>query len=111
VGLYGVIAYSLTQRRKEFGIRVALGARPGTILKDVLRGALGMVGIGLVLGLAGSYALTRILTSFLFEVSPLDPFSMALGCVAMTAVGTAAALIPARRAARFDPMFALREEG
>jgi predicted permease len=111
MGLYGVISYSLTQRRKEFGIRVALGARPGTVLRQVLRDALGMVGVGLVLGLACAYAMTRILTSFLFEVSPLDPFSLALGCVAMTTIGLAAALIPARRAARFDPMFALREEG
>jgi ABC-type lipoprotein release transport system permease subunit len=69
-----------------------------------------MVGVGLVLGLAAAYAMTRILKSFLFEVSPLDPFSLALGCVAMTAIGLAAALIPARRAARLDPMFTLREE-
>ena len=111
VGLYGVISYSLTQRRKEFGIRVALGASPGTVVLQVLRGALGMVGAGLGLGLAGACAMTRILTSFLFEVSPLDPFSLALGCVAMAAIGLAAALIPARRAARLDPMFTLREEG
>jgi putative ABC transport system permease protein len=111
VGLYGVVAYSLTQRRKEFGIRMALGAKPKTVLLQVLRGALGMVGAGLLLGLAGTYAMTRILTSFLFEVSPLDPFSLLLGCAAMTAIGLAAALIPARRAARFDPMLTLREEG
>jgi ABC-type antimicrobial peptide transport system permease subunit len=111
VGLYGVISYSLTQRRKEFGIRVALGARPQTVLLQVLRDALGMVGVGLLLGLASTYAMTRILKSFLFEVSPLDPMSLALGCVAMTAIGVAAALVPARRAARFDPMFTLREEG
>jgi putative ABC transport system permease protein len=111
VGLYGVISYSLTQRRKEFGIRVALGARPITVLTQVLRGALGMVGVGLTLGLAGVYAMTRILSSFLFEISPLDPFSLALGCLAMTTIGLAAALLPARRAARFDPMITLREEG
>jgi ABC-type antimicrobial peptide transport system permease subunit len=111
VGLYGVISYSLTQRRKEFGIRVALGARPGTVLMQVLRSALGMVGIGLVLGLGSTYALTRILKSFLFEVSPLDPLSLALGCVAMATIGLAAALIPARRAARLDPVLTLREEG
>lgn len=111
VGLYGVISYSMTQRRKEFGIRVALGARPLTVLLEVFRGALGMVGLGLLLGLAGAYAITRVLTSFLFEVSPLDPFSLALGCAAMTAIGVMAALIPARRAARFDPMLTLREEG
>ena len=111
VGLYGVIAYSLTQRRKEFGIRMALGARPGSVIRQVLRDALGMVGVGVALGLAGDYALTRILKSFLFEVSPLDPFSLALGCVAMTMIGLAAAFLPARRAARFDPMLALREEG
>jgi putative ABC transport system permease protein len=70
VGLYGVIAYSLTQRRKEFGIRMALGAKPETVFLQVLRGALAMVGAGLLLGLAGTYAMTRILTSFLFEVHP-----------------------------------------
>ena len=111
VGLYGVISYSLTQRRKEFGIRVALGARPGTILQDVLRNALGMVGVGLLLGLVGAYAMTRILASFLFEVSPLDPVSLAVGCLTMAVIGLVAALVPARRAARFDPMFTLREEG
>jgi predicted permease len=111
VGLYGVISYSMTQRRKEFGIRMALGARPGTVLLQVLRGALGMVSVGLVLGLAGATAMTRILTSFLFEVSPLDTLSLMLGCVAMAMVGLAAALIPARRAARFNPMATLREEG
>jgi predicted permease len=111
VGLYGVIAYSLTQRRKEFGIRMALGAKPETVFLQVLRGALAMVGAGLLLGLAGTYAMTRILTSFLFEVSPLDPFSLLLGCAALTTIGLAAALIPARRAARVDPMLTLREEG
>lgn len=111
MGLYGVISFSLTQRRKEFGIRVALGARPGTVLMEVLRGALAMVGVGLMLGLAGAYGLTRMLTSFLFEVSPLDPFSLLLGCLAMTAIGLSAAFVPARQAARLDPMSTLREEG
>jgi putative ABC transport system permease protein len=111
VGLYGVISHSLTQRRKEFGIRVALGARPGAVLMEILRGAFAMVGVGLVLGLAGAYALTRILTSFLFEVSPLDPLSLLLGCLAMTMIGLAAAFVPALRAARLDPMLTLRNEG
>jgi ABC-type antimicrobial peptide transport system permease subunit len=111
IGLYGVIAYSLTQRRKELGIRMVLGARPATVLADVLRNALAMVSVGLVLGLAGAYALTRILTSLLFEVSPLDPLSLALGCVSMMAIGLAAAFVPAWRAARFEPMMSLREEG
>ena len=70
-----------------------------------------IMGAGLLLGLAGTYAMTRILTSFLFEVSPLDPFSLLLGCAALTTIGLAAALIPARRAARVDPMLTLREEG
>ncbi len=111
VGLYGVIAYSLTERRKEFGIRMALGAKPETVFLQILRGALRMLGAGLLLGLAGTYAMTRTLTSFLFEVSPLDLFSLLLGCAAMTTIGLAAALTPARRAARFDPMLTLREKG
>jgi putative ABC transport system permease protein len=111
VGLYGVISYSLTQRRRELGIRVALGARPAALLGHVLRGALGMVSVGLVFGLAGAVGLTRILRSFLFEVSPLDPVSLALGCLAMASIGVLSALVPARRAARIDPVVSLREEG
>ena len=111
VGLYGVISYALTQRRKELGIRMALGARPVTVVWEVLRGALGMVGVGLLLGLVGAYVLTRILASFLFEVSPMDPLALVLGCLAMTVIGLMAALIPAHRAGRLDPVFTLREEG
>jgi predicted permease len=73
IGLYGVVSYSVTQRRRELGIRIALGARSGDVLSHVLRSALAMVAIGLVFGLVGVYALTRILTNLLFEVSPLDP--------------------------------------
>ncbi len=110
IGLYGVVAYSITQRRKELGIRVALGARPENVLIEVLRNALAMITAGLVIGLVGTYALTRILASLLFEVSPLDPFSLAIGCMAMAAIGVAAAYLPANKASHFDPMLSLRDE-
>jgi len=111
IGLYGVVSYSVTQRRRELGIRIALGARSGNVLSHVLRNALTMVGVGLVFGLIGVYALTRILTSLLFEVSPLDPLTLAIACISMTAIGLVAGFVPAHRAARFDPMASLRDAG
>ncbi|HLJ13342.1 MAG TPA: ABC transporter permease [Bryobacteraceae bacterium] len=111
IGLYGVISYSVTQRRTELGIRIALGARPGDVVACVLRNALAMVGAGLTFGLAGVYALTRILTSLLFEVSPLDPLALVIACVSMMAIGLVAGFVPAQRAARFDPVASLRDAG
>ncbi len=111
IGLYGVVSYSVTQRRRELGIRIALGARSGDVLSHVLRNALAMVSVGLVFGLMGVYALTRILTSLLFEVSPLDPLALAIACISMTAVGLLAGFFPAHRAARFDPVVSLRDAG
>ena len=101
----------MTQRRRELGIRIALGARSGNVLSHVLRNALTMVGVGIVFGLIGVYALTRILISLLFEVSPLDPLTLAIACISMTAIGLVAGFVPAHRAARFDPMASLRDAG
>jgi putative ABC transport system permease protein len=109
VGLYGVVSYSVTQRRRELGIRVALGARAENVFSGVLGNALAMVGIGLVAGLAGVYALTRTLASLLFEVSPLDPVSLVIACFSMLAIGALAGFFPARRAARLDVMISLRD--
>jgi putative ABC transport system permease protein len=111
LGLYGVLANAVTDQRREIGIRMALGARPSDVLAHTLRSALSMLAVGLAVGLAGAFALTRALKSLLFEVSALDPVALALACVLMTLVGILAAWIPASRAAGVDPMMVLREEG
>ncbi len=111
LGLYGVLAHAVTQQRREIGIRMALGAQAGDVVSQTLHSALSMLLVGLVVGLAGAFALTRALKSLLFEVSPLDPVALAVACVLMALVGTAAALIPATRAAGTDPMTVLRDEG
>jgi putative ABC transport system permease protein len=111
LGLYGVLAHAVTQQRREIGIRMALGARPGDVLSYVLRNAVAMLIVGLAGGLAGAFALTRVLKTLLFQVSPLDPVAVAVACCLMTLVGILAAWIPASRAARVDPMAVLRDEG
>jgi putative ABC transport system permease protein len=111
LGLYGVLSHAVTQQRREIGIRMALGARSQDVLAHVLRGAMSMVAVGLVLGLAGAFALTRVIESLLFEVSVLDPAAIGVACVAMALVGLLAALLPAGRAASVQPMAVLRDEG
>jgi predicted permease len=111
IGLYGVMSYSVAQRRVELGIRIALGARSRDVLSYILRSAFGMVLAGLAIGMIGVYAVTRTLGSFLFEVSPLDPSSLALACLATTAIGLLAGFFPARRAAHIDPAVSLRDGG
>jgi putative ABC transport system permease protein len=111
LGLYGVLAHAVTQQRREIGIRMALGARPGDVLSYVLRSAFAMLIVGLAGGLAGAFALTRVLKSLLFNVSVLDPVALSVACVLMTLVGILAAWVPASRAARVDPMTVLRDEG
>jgi putative ABC transport system permease protein len=111
LGLYGVLAHAVTQQRREIGIRMALGARPGDVVSHILRSALSMLLVGLAAGLAGAFALTRVLKSLLFEVSALDPAALTIACVVMTLVGMLAAAIPASRAAGVDPMTVLRDEG
>ena len=111
LGLYGVLAHAVTDQRREIGIRMALGAQPGDVVSHTMRSALSMLLVGLGLGLAGAFALTRVLKSLLFEVSAHDPAALVLACVLMTLVGLLAALIPAIRAAGVDPMTALRNEG
>ncbi|HEU4617453.1 MAG TPA: ABC transporter permease, partial [Gammaproteobacteria bacterium] len=110
VGLYGVIAYGTAQRTREFGVRIALGARTGEVLGLVARDAIRLAGIGLAVGVAGAMALSRVLASQLYGVAPLDPLVFAGAAVLLAAVALAAALVPARRAARTDPMEALRWE-
>ena len=109
-GVFGVLAYSVAQRTQEIGVRVALGATPGGILKMVLGQGLVTVAIGLAIGLAGSLLLTRTMRSMLFEVSPNDPLTIAGIALLLMLIAMVASYIPARRATRVDPMIALRYE-
>jgi ABC-type antimicrobial peptide transport system permease subunit len=111
VGIYGVVSYTTRQRTREIGIRMALGAQPGDVMSNTLRSALSMLLLGAAVGLAGAFALTRVLKSLLFQVSVLDPVALAVACLLMTLVGVLASWIPARRAAGVDPMTVLRDEG
>lgn len=110
IGIYGVIAYAVSQRTHEIGIRMALGALPSTILQSVLGGALLYIGAGLAMGLIGAWGLAGLVSGFLFEIQPHDPtiYAGVLAVLAMT--GLAAAFLPARRAAGVDPLIALRME-
>ena len=110
VGLYAVMAYSVTQRTQEIGVRMALGADAPQVLWLILRRGLIQVGIGISTGLAGAYALSRVLRAVLVQVSPSDPATFAAITVLLTSVAIAACLIPARRATRVDPLVALRAE-
>ena len=110
VGLYGVVAYVVTQRTNEIGIRIALGADPRGIQRLVVFQSLRVVLIGLGLGLVGAIAVTGILRSLLYEVKPRDPMTFAVVTLLLVLVALAAAFIPARRAARVDPVLALRAE-
>ena len=110
VGLYGVLAYSVAQRTREIGIRMALGAAHGDILRLVVGQGLGLVALGLLIGLGTALGLTRFLSSFLFGVTPTDPVTYAGVALLLAAVALAASYIPARRAMRVDPMVALRYE-
>jgi predicted permease len=111
LGLYGVLAQAITEQRREIGIRMALGARPGDVLSHTLRSALSMLVVGLAAGLAGAFVFTRALKSLLFQVSTLDPAALAVACALMALISILGALIPARRAASVDPMIVLRDEG
>jgi putative ABC transport system permease protein len=110
IGVYGVVSYSVSQRTNEIGIRVALGARSADVVRLVLREALALAGIALGLGLAGSLALSRVLQTLLFEITPTDPTTLSSVCCVILAVSALAAVLPARRAMRVDPMVALRYE-
>jgi putative ABC transport system permease protein len=108
VGIYGVIAYSVAQRTQEVGIRRALGAQGADILRLVIMEGLGFALAGVILGAAGTFALTHLIKGMLFDVSPTDPKTFAVVALVFMAVAFLASYVPARRAARIDPMAALR---
>jgi putative ABC transport system permease protein len=110
LGLYGVVSHSVSQQRREIGIRMALGARGNDVIALIVQNVMVTIVAGVIVGLAGAAALTRVTTSLLFEVSALDPIAFSAAGVTMAAVGVLAAVIPASRATRVDPTTALRSE-
>ena len=110
LGIYGVMAYSVAQRTREIGIRMALGAGGGRVMRLVTLRAMILIAIGLALGVGGALGLTRVLARELYEVSPTDPLTFALVTIALTVVALVACLIPTRRAMSVDPTVALRYE-
>jgi predicted permease len=110
IGLYGVIAFVVSQRTGEIGIRMALGADRGRLMLLVLRQGLALAAVGVAIGLGGAVAVTRLLRAFLFEVSPTDPLTLVAVSALLVSIAALACLVPARRAARLDPVSALRHE-
>ena len=111
IGLYGVLSHAVTQRRREIGIRMALGARSSDVVSQVMWNALHLVVVGLALGMLGAFALTRVMKSLLFEVSPLDPIALIVACASIALIGLFAGFLPASRAAHVDPVMTLRDDG
>ncbi|MGH9311626.1 MAG: FtsX-like permease family protein, partial [Vicinamibacterales bacterium] len=109
VGIYGVLAYQVTQRTREMGIRMALGSDAGGVFRLVIREGAWLVAAGFALGLAGAFALRTSITSQLYEVEPMDPLVVALVVGVLGTVGLIACAVPARRASRIDPLVALTE--
>jgi len=110
IGLYGVISYAVSQRRREIGIRLALGAQQVELRRMFVRSGLVLAGIGVGIGLAAAGGLMRLMTSLLFGISPLDPITFAAVPVVLVAAAVLASYVPARRAAAVDPVEALRAE-
>jgi putative ABC transport system permease protein len=110
VGIYGVMAYFVSQRTREIGIRVALGAAPRHISRLILGRGMALTATGIALGIIGAAAFTRFLSTLIFGVAPMDPLTFVMGAAVLGGVALAACYIPARRAMRVDPMVALRYE-
>jgi putative ABC transport system permease protein len=110
IGIYGVIAYTVSRRTREIGVRMALGARPVDILKLIFSESMTLTLLGILFGLVGAYAATRVMKSLLFEVTSADPFTFTGVTLLLSGVALLASYIPARRAMRFSPTVALRDE-
>jgi putative ABC transport system permease protein len=110
IGIYGVMTFSVAQRTGEIGIRMALGAQRGDVLQMILVNGGRMVGLGLIVGVLGALAVTRVIGSLLYKVSSSDPATLAGITLMLTVVGFLACWIPARRATNVDPLVALRTE-
>lgn len=108
IGTYGVISYGVNQRAHELGVRRALGAQAADVLRLVATGGMRLALLGTAIGLAGGWGVGRLMSGLLFEISPADPLTLALVGTLAIAVALAACLIPARRAARIDPLEVLR---
>ncbi len=108
VGIYGVLAYLVSQRTQEIGIRLAIGADRSQVLGMVLRQGLSLAAVGIVVGLIGAFALTRLMQSLLYEVRPNDPITFVAVAAALLLIALMASFLPARRATRVSPMIALR---
>jgi ABC-type antimicrobial peptide transport system permease subunit len=109
-GIFGVQAYSVQQRWREFGVRIALGASAGSILALVLRGASRVVGIGILAGLGAAMAMSRAISAFLFGVQPIDSLTFGAVIIVVGLAAATASVVPAMRATRVDPAVALRQD-
>ena len=110
IGIYGVLAYSITERTREIGIRMAMGAEKSDITRMILKRSLLLAAAGVVLGVAGALAVTRVLAKFLYDVKPTDPATFLAVVSLLVGVALLAGLLPARRATKVDPLVALRWE-
>ena len=110
IGLYGVVSYTVSQRTREIGLRLAIGATPADVLRMVIGGGMKLAAIGVVVGLAGALALTSLIASLLFNVEPFDPASYIATSVLLLAIAAVACYVPARRATRVDPIAALHQQ-
>jgi putative ABC transport system permease protein len=110
VGIFGVVSYSVARRTREMGIRLALGADPGGVLRLVMAAAMRMVAAGLVAGVVGALAFTRIMRSLLYQVSPSDPWALAAATLLLGGAALLASWLPARAGTRVDPMVTMRAE-